>query len=147
MNKSFEDIIEDDGVLVYRNVGDSMLPMIKQGRDVLVIEKISKPLKRLDIPLYKRPSGQYVLHRILKCKKDGYVLCGDNRYAKEYDVTKDQMIGVLTKIVRNGKVISVYSKKNRLYAHLICDFFVIRQCFLISKRIVTKFIRIFRKKN
>jgi len=147
VNKSFEDIIEDNGVLVYRNVGDSMLPLIKQGRDILVIEKISKPLKRLDIPLYKRPSGQYVLHRILKCKKDGYVMCGDNRYVKEYGVAEEQMIGVLTKIVRNGKEISVYSGKNRFYAHLICDFFFIRKCFLISKRVFIKFIRIFRKKN
>ena len=82
MNSTFEQIIEKDGVLVYRNVGDSMLPLIKQGRDVIVIEKISKQLKRLDIPLYKRESGQYVLHRILKCKKDGYVMCGDNRFVK-----------------------------------------------------------------
>ena len=147
MNSTFEQIIEKDGVLVYRNVGDSMLPMIKQGRDVIVIEKISAPLKRLDIPLYKRESGQYVLHRILKCRKDGYVMCGDNRFVEEYGVKDDQVIGILTKIVRNGKEISIYSRANRFYAHLICDFFFVRKCILMIKRAVIKFMLFFRKKN
>ena len=40
MNKtSFEEILARDGRLFYTNIGDSMMPLIKQGRDLLVIEK------------------------------------------------------------------------------------------------------------
>ena len=48
---SFEEILNRDGRLIYSSVGDSMLPMIKQGRDLLVIEKPAGRLERYDIPL------------------------------------------------------------------------------------------------
>ena len=73
MSKSgFEEILERDGRLIYSSVGDSMLPMIRQGRDLLVIEKPAGRLKRYDIPLYKRDNGRYVLHRILKVRDKDY---------------------------------------------------------------------------
>ncbi|MGN1202403.1 MAG: S24/S26 family peptidase, partial [Eubacterium sp.] len=71
MNKStFEEEIRRNGTIIYTNVGDSMLPFIKQGRDVLVISRAEGRLKRYDVPLYKRDSGQYVLHRILKVREN-----------------------------------------------------------------------------
>ena len=66
----FEDIIDRDGRLIYTNVGDSMMPLIRQDRDLLIIEKPDGRLKKYDVPLYKRDNGQYVLHRILKFRED-----------------------------------------------------------------------------
>ena len=127
MNKSsFEEVLARDGRLFYTNVGDSMMPLIKQGRDLLVIEEVAGKLKKYDIPLYKRDSGQYVLHRILKVRNNDYVICGDNRWSKETGITDRHVIGVLTAIVRNGESISLDTWKYRLYAHLWCDFFPIR---------------------
>jgi signal peptidase I len=71
----FEDVIERDGKLVYTNVGDSMRPLIRQGKDLIIIEKQQGRLKKYDVPLYKRDSGQYVLHRILKVRENDYVIC------------------------------------------------------------------------
>jgi hypothetical protein len=34
---TFEEEIEKNGRLVYTNVGDSMRPLIRQGRDLLII--------------------------------------------------------------------------------------------------------------
>ena len=102
-NITFEEIIRRDGRLVYTNVGDSMLPLIRQGRDLLVIEKTSGRLKKYDVPLYKRDSGQYVLHRILKVRQEDYVICGDNRWRREYGITDRHIIGVLTAVVRDGR--------------------------------------------
>ena len=67
---SFEEILARDGRLVYSNVGDSMWPLIRQGRDLLVIEPARGRLKRLDVPLYKRDNGQYVLYRVLMYATD-----------------------------------------------------------------------------
>lgn len=40
MNKtSLSELLNRDGRLIYSNIGDSMMPLIKQGRDLLVIEK------------------------------------------------------------------------------------------------------------
>ena len=134
MNKStFEEEIEKSGKIIYTNVGDSMMPFIKQGRDVLVISKAEGKLKRYDVPLYKRDSGQYVLHRILKVRENDYVICGDNRWSKEYGITDRHIIGVLTGVIRNGKEIPVTDLKYRIYVHLWCDFFPVR-AFIIRIR-------------
>ena len=114
MTKKFEDIISEQGKLVYTNVGDSMYPFIKP-RDLLVIEKLKTPLKKYDVPLYKRDTGQYVLHRIVKIKNGEYYICGDNRAHLEGGIEDRHIIGLLTEIVRDGKTISVYSSKYRFY--------------------------------
>ena len=69
---TFEEELNRTGRLIYTNVGDSMLPLIRQGRDLLIIEKPHGRLKKYDIPLYRRDSGQYVLHRILKVRRNDY---------------------------------------------------------------------------
>ena len=51
MNKKFEDVIAEQGRLVYTNEGDSMIPVIREG-NLLVIEAVKVPLKVGDIPLY-----------------------------------------------------------------------------------------------
>lgn len=138
---TFEDEIQNRGQLIYTNVGDSMMPFIRQGRDVLVISKVHGRLKKYDVPLYKRDSGQYVLHRILKVCKDDYIICGDNRWHREYGISDRHIIGVLTSVIRNGKEIPVTKWKYRLYVHLWCDFFHVRAFILYSKYFIGKRIR------
>ncbi len=134
MNKStFEEEIEKSDKIIYTNVGDSMMPFIRQGRDVLVISRAEGRLKLYDVPLYKRDSGQYVLHRILKVRENDYVICGDNRWNREYGITDRHIIGVLTGVIRNGKEIRVTDRKYRIYVHLWCDFFPVR-AFIIRIR-------------
>ena len=98
---SFVEVLARDGRLIYSNVGDSMWPFIRQGRDLLVIEPTKGRLKRLDVPLYRRDSGQYVLHRVLAVEPDGYVICGDNRWGREHGITDRHVIGVLSAIIRD----------------------------------------------
>ena len=106
-NSSFEEILEKEGRLVYTNVGDSMWPFIREGRDLVVIERVSGKLEKYDVPLYRRDSGQYVLHRVLKVRENDYVLCGDNRWRRETGVTDRHILGVLTAVIRDGKELPV----------------------------------------
>jgi len=127
MNKStFEEQLAQNGKLIYTNVGDSMMPLIRQDKDLLIIEPVQGRLKKYDVPLYKRDTGQYVLHRILKVRENDYVICGDNRWQKEYGITDRHIIGILTGIVRDGRTVPVTDKKYLFYVHLWCDFFPIR---------------------
>ncbi|MCM1315835.1 MAG: S24/S26 family peptidase [Alistipes senegalensis] len=127
----FRSELEKHGKIIYTNVGDSMMPLIKQGRDVLIIQKNDGRLKKYDIPLYQRDSGKYVLHRILKVRENDYIICGDNRCHKETGITDRHIIGLLTGIIRNGREISVTDFRYRVYVHLWCDFFPVR-VFLIK---------------
>lgn len=139
---SYEDVLNTRGKLIYTNVGTSMMPLLRQKRDLMIIEKVSNVrCKKYDAVLYKRKNGQYVLHRILKVKKSDYVICGDNCCRREYGVTDDQILGVLTAVVRDGKTITVNDRRYLLYVHLWCDFFHIRVCVLMIKRFFEKMKR------
>lgn len=101
---SFEEEIQRKGYLLYRVEGDSMMPLIRQDKDLVLISgKPDGRLKKYDVPLYKRDSGQYVLHRVLRVRENDYVLCGDNRWQRETDISDRHIIGVLTAVIRNGK--------------------------------------------
>jgi hypothetical protein len=141
IKSTFEEELQQNGKLIYTNVGDSMMPLLRQNRDLMIIEKPNGRLKKYDVPLYKRDSGQYVLHRILKVRKDDYIICGDNRWSREYGITDRHIIGVLTGIVRDGKTISVQDKKYLLYVHLWCDFFYIRAFILRTKHFIKRRLR------
>ncbi len=137
-NSSIEEILADEGRLVYSNVGDSMLPLIRQGRDLVVIERVSGRLKKYDVPLYRRDGGQYVLHRVLKVRQDDYVLCGDNRWRRETGVTDRHVRGVLTAVVRDGKELPVTDRRYRLYVHLWCDLFPLRAFLLMAIHVLRR---------
>ena len=95
--------------------GTSMLPLIRQGQDEVILKKPTGRLKKYDIPFYKRESGQFVLHRIVKVRKNDYVLCGDNQTEYEYNITDDMILAVVDAIIRDGKTIPVTDKEYLSY--------------------------------
>ncbi len=141
---SFKEQLELHGKIIYTNVGTSMMPLLREGRDVMIIERPTGRLKKYDVPLYIRSDRTYVLHRILKVRRDDYVICGDHCIKKEYGITDSDIVGVLTGIIRDGKTVSVTSPKYKLYYHLWCDFFYVRVFLLRLKSLLR---RIFKKKK
>ena len=83
--------------------GNSMSPFLVNQRDVIYLSKINRKLKKGDLVLYQRLSGQYVVHRIVKVKKSGYYLAGDNQIAVEGPILDKQIFGLVTKVKRKGK--------------------------------------------
>ena len=95
---TFEEVLEKDGRLVYKTRGVSMLPMLHQNRDIIVIVPLKRRLKKYDVVLYKRGSS-YILHRIVGVRDEEYLIRGDNTYRLEH-VPQETVIGVLTGFVR-----------------------------------------------
>ena len=58
--------------------GISMKPLVIPKRDSVILKKPPETLKKYDVALYRRKSGQFVLHRVVGIEADGYVMCGDN---------------------------------------------------------------------
>ena len=121
---SFERELNKSGKLIYTNVGISMLPLIRENRDVMVIEKREEPPKRLQAVLFRRDGiegrGRYVVHRILKIRKDGtYFIAGDHDTSGEL-VAFDHILGVLTAVIRDGKQIRFNGFRYWCYLHLWC---------------------------
>ncbi|MBQ9097328.1 MAG: S24/S26 family peptidase [Clostridia bacterium] len=118
--KSIEKILEEEKVFVGVTQGDSMYPMLVSGRDRVVISPPVFPLKKYDVPLYKR-YGHYTLHRIVKVTKHGkYIICGDNRTHLEMNVTEKDIIGVLTAFYRDDKYVECTDKEYIRYSKKVC---------------------------
>jgi hypothetical protein len=99
--------------------GTSMLPMLRQGIDSVVLSPLPDKLRKYDLPLYQRENGQYVLHRVVGVS-DTYTCMGDNQVDPEPGLRHEQMIAVVTSFTRNGRVIPVTSFGYKLY----CRFWV-----------------------
>ena len=119
MTSTDEEIIAREGKLVYTNVGISMLPLLRQGRDLFIVEKRGpERLKAGDVVLYRRPPDKYVLHRIVEVREKEYVILGDNCVNREYGITDGDILGVMTGFVRDGKQHAVTERGYRLYTWL-----------------------------
>lgn len=97
--------------------GTSMLPMLRQGRDSVVLASPPAQLKQYDIPLYRRDDGKYVLHRVIRVGKT-YTCMGDHQFEEEPDIRHDQIIGVVTAFYRDERAVAVTSAGYRLYCRL-----------------------------
>ena len=130
---TFEEVLEKEGAIIYTNVGVSMMPLLRQRKDIIEIRR-KEPgrCKKYDVVLYKR-GDKYILHRILKVVPDGYNIAGDHNTFVEKDVTDNMILGVMTKVIRNGKVITPDNKLYKLYVHLWCDVYPLRMLILKLK--------------
>ena len=143
---SFEELLDTQGYLVYTNVGFSMMPLLRQKRDVIEIRK-KEPgrCKKYDAVLYKR-GDRYILHRILKVLPDGYLIAGDNCVVLERDIKDKNILGVMTRVVRDGKTISVDDFWYKAYVHLWCDVYPVRMAILKAKRFVYRCLRFVKRR-
>ena len=131
---TFEELLEKDGYLIYTNVGTSMLPLLRQRRDIIEIRRKNSDTrcKRYEAVLYKR-GDRYILHRVLKVRPNDYVICGDHNIWREYGITDDQILGVMTRVIRDGKSITPDNFWYKVYVHLWCDFYHVRAAILFGK--------------
>jgi len=127
---NIEEVLQKDGVYVGPTVGVSMLPMLRQRRDTIVVRPKKRRLQPLDVALYKR-GDQYVLHRVLSLTEDGYIIRGDNCYNDEY-ILEDAVFGVLEEYFRDDKHILCTDKKHIRYAKNRIKTYKIRRFFVVG---------------
>ena len=133
LNGNIEGQIKAQGYYVSTTVGWSMYPMLRNRRDrIVVLPKGDARLKKYDLPLYHRPDGKYILHRIIGVRKDHYVIRGDNTYVKEY-IPEDWIIGYVSEFYREERHVLASSKRYRLYAAFWNFIYPIRRLFMACK--------------
>ena len=117
MSRTIEKQLREEGFYVSTTSGVSMRPMLRDRRDRVIIRAITdERLSKWDLPLYRAPSGKYLLHRIIGLTEDGrYIIRGDNTYQKEY-VSQEAILGVMTEFYRGEKHILATDKSYRRYA-------------------------------
>lgn len=86
--------------------GDSMEPLLYHQSTRVVVMKAQGDLQKGDLPMYKRPSGKFVIHRIIRTDEEAYYTRGDHQYGLE-KVPKEWVLGVVTEIYRKKRHFSV----------------------------------------
>ncbi len=111
--------------------GNSMKPMLSNGRDEIILVKPTFPLKKYDLPLYLRQNGTVVLHRVVGIRTTDrgteYILRGDNTYENEYGIRDKDVVAVVSRFCRRGKWVAVSDMSYRLYVRLWCGCFSLRK--------------------
>lgn len=148
MNHNIENQLAEQGYYVSTTVGWSMWPMLRNRRDRVIVLPVGKErLKKYDLPLYRRPDGKYVLHRIIGVKDGEYIIRGDNTYIKEH-VPDDWVIGYVSEFYREDRHVLSNARGYRLYARLWRWIFPIRYLAFVGLRILAKvYRRLFGKKK
>lgn len=129
---TIEEVLKSEGKYVGPTVGCSMRPMLKEGRDTVVICAKKDRLRALDVALYKRGDA-YVLHRVIEPTEYGYITLGDNCYATER-VKEEDVLGVLTEFFRKNKHIVCTEKRYLRYVGRRIKTYPLRTFFMRIKR-------------
>lgn len=132
------EVIGEGGEFRLYPKGTSMLPLIRQGLDSVALVSLNREPKRGDILLYRRENGQYVLHRLMRCEKDG-TLCfsGDNHPERERGIARDQLLAIAIAVFREGKRVSLDCLRMRCYSRLMASI-LFKKTFLFARRLFTK---------
>lgn len=127
-------VLESGGEFRMYPRGTSMLPLLVEGRDSVVLVIPDKELRRGDIIFYRRENGQYVLHRIVGVEPDGFVLCGDNQTVLERGIGASQVIGVVKDIFRGEQRVRQEEIGYRCYL-ILWRSFLLRRIYFKLRRI------------
>lgn len=144
---AIQDIFDETGSNVRITVsGDSMLPFLRDGIDSVELSSAEfSELKKLDIALIKRVTGEYVLHRVVRKDSDCFFIAGDAQQWIEGPLRPEQLQASVSAIWRRNKRISCDSKLWRLCSRvwLLClpfRYFILRLARIPDKlrRVVTR---------
>jgi hypothetical protein len=128
-----KELLQKNGTLTGLAYGNSMLPLLRSGKDNAVIAPLPENLKVNDVVLYrKQATNELILHRIIKITANRLVIRGDNLHLNETDVSYKDLVGVLKGFYRNGKYYDCEkSKSYKLYIFYVRASFPVR--FLLHK--------------
>lgn len=93
--------IKDGGTFVLTVTGSSMAPTLRSGTDAVLLEE-ADTVKAGDILLFRRQSGEFILHRCIAIGKGRLTMNGDAQSWTE-QIEPAQVRAKATKRFRGGK--------------------------------------------
>ncbi len=141
MNPVICEALESHGEVSFVSAGRSMLPIIRDRKDTITLVKPRKAIKPGDVVFYRRDNGKFVLHRVMFVNSGTFVMRGDNQWDNEYNIRRDQIIGILKCIERNGKIHNVTDWDYMMYVKLLPIIRFIRKTYYGLKSKVYKFVK------
>lgn len=77
--------------------GNSMYPLLRNNKDEVTLSPLTRDPSVMDIVLFRYRS-KHVLHRIIAINGNTYIIQGDGIYLSYEKCTRDDIIGLVTKV-------------------------------------------------
>lgn len=119
-NRSIEQVLEEQGELIRPIEGDSMMPLLDHKTDLVKLVPAPSHLEIYDLPLYRRPDGTLVLHRVIRVRRRHYIICGDNRSRYE-KVPRKWVIALAVGRYRNDQYLDFETPEHRAVVRHLCE--------------------------
>ena len=112
---TIEQELESKGTCYLPTVGESMAPLFHTHTKIAILKKPTARAKKMDMILFHRPDGRYVMHRVVKVTPDGYYTRGDNYLKNDAFVPEEQFIALCTGYLKGKKMVTTKNFWYRLY--------------------------------
>ena len=110
-----QETLEQGSSFVLVVTGSSMLPTLCSRVDkVELVSPRVRPVRKGEIVFFRRSTGEYILHRVLRKEQDSLCINGDAQVWTE-NILSQQVIGVVNRFTRKGRWISCNSWGYRVY--------------------------------
>ena len=96
--------------------GTSMEPFLIHERDRIYFRRPEGLIKKGDMVFFQRKTGEYVMHRVLKVKKQQYYLAGDHQTFLEGPIEEQQIFAKVVSVERAGVWLTENDKLWKFYA-------------------------------
>ena len=96
------DILSSGAVVPIVVTGSSMVPFLKESRDTVYLQQ-SDATHRGQIVFFRRPTGEFTLHRVRKIYSDGRLLINGDAQNWCEIIYREQVLASVVSIVRNGR--------------------------------------------
>lgn len=129
-NSNPADALRENGQLRIEIIGRSMRPLLKAGKNTVHLRYLTQDPHLLDVVLFSRNDGSFVLHRIISKNGDSYTLCGDNQILPEPGITRQQIIGRMEGYYTKDRYHSCAKLSYQLYSRLWCRVMLLRRLYV-----------------
>lgn len=130
--------------LRFKAAGFSMYPFIKD-KDVLMISSLDSLVVGLGrVVSFIHPQTQrLIVHRVVGRKKDFYLIKGDNSFSLDGSIPKENILGYVSRVERNNKVLRFGLGKERFIIAFLNRYFSLFAILCLTWKTIRPFVRRF----
>lgn len=138
-----KEILENGSRVWITVTGMSMYPFLREDEDCVELSQTSiDTIKKGDIVLIQRATGQYILHRVIRKENALFYIVGDAQQWIEGPLKNEQLVAVVTAIKRGKHKFSCQNRWWRLLVTLWINIIPLRHLFLKVIRLFSKVKRV-----
>ena len=114
-----QEVLAQGFYLRVKGRGSSMYPFVRTGDMLLIEPKTPDELNIGDIIFYRRPTGIYVAHRLIKKNGSATLITkGDNLCYYDEPVSAKEVLGRVISVEREGCCVRLDSRLNKVVSRL-----------------------------